>query len=64
MKEIDVQKWIEGEHRHCDPGQDYILCWIKENAEKYRVEWEAKNGSLEDGNDSNSGSGRLPGLSE
>ena len=64
MKEIDVQKWIEGEHRHSDPGQEYILNWIKEHAAEYREEWEAKNGKLEDGIDCDSSSGRFPRLNQ
>lgn len=36
-------KWLEGERICRDPGQQFILDWIKNNAIKYRKEWENKN---------------------
>ncbi len=42
IKSIEVDKWVEGERIGCDPGQQFILDWIKTNSIKYRKEWENK----------------------
>lgn len=40
MKKIDEDKYFEGERRHCDPGQSFIVDWINRNAANWRGEWE------------------------
>lgn len=60
MTELDKHKWIEGEKRHCDPGQPCIIEWVTKYAAKFREEWEQKNGKLTDGISCNCGSGRYP----
>ena len=40
MKKIDEDKWYEGERRHNDPGQEFIVDWINRNAKNWRKEWE------------------------
>jgi hypothetical protein len=40
MKKIDLDKWYEGEKINKDPGQSYIVEWIKLNAANWRKEWE------------------------
>lgn len=40
MKKIDEDKWLEGEKRNCDPGQEYIVDWINKNASEWRKNWE------------------------
>jgi hypothetical protein len=40
IKKINIDKWIEGEKRHSDPGQEYTLFWIKEKAEEFRTSWD------------------------
>lgn len=36
---IEVAKWLLGEKIGRDPGDEYILQWIKENAEEFRRNW-------------------------
>jgi len=36
---IDIDKWCEGERLHADPGADYILDWIKLNADFFKIHW-------------------------
>ena len=38
---IEVAKWLLGEKIGRDPGEEYILQWIKENAEEFRRNWPA-----------------------
>lgn len=40
LYQIDVDKWLEGIRRNCDPGECYVLDWIKNNASKFRQEWD------------------------
>jgi len=37
--EIEVQKWLEGERIGRDPGNEYVLRWIEDNADDYRKRW-------------------------
>ena len=37
--QIEVDKWIEGERIHADPGPQYIQQWIQKNAKGYREMW-------------------------
>jgi len=39
MKKIDIDKWCEGCSKEKDPGQEYIIKWIKENADWFREAW-------------------------
>lgn len=43
IKSIEVDKWCEGERIGCDPGQKYVMDWIKNNSVNFRKEWESKN---------------------
>jgi len=36
MKTIDQSKWFQGENIKQDPGQEFIINWIKNNAEEWR----------------------------
>jgi len=38
-KKIEIDKWIEGQNMHCDPGEQYINDWVRRNAENWRNEW-------------------------
>ena len=40
MKKIDEDKWYEGERIFRDPGQEYIVNWINQNAKSWRSEWD------------------------
>ena len=37
---VDIDKWFEGLEQHQDPGNEYIIEWIKDNAAQYRDDWE------------------------
>jgi hypothetical protein len=39
IKTIDIAKWLEGCEKHEDPGEHFILKWIKDNAKDYREKW-------------------------
>ena len=41
-KKIDDAKWREGERICRDPGQEFVIQWIKENAPKFRREYTAE----------------------
>ena len=43
IKEIEVQKWLEGERRGCDPGEEFVTKWIAEHAAEFRIRWEKDN---------------------
>lgn len=43
IKEIEVQKWLEGERRGCDPGEEFVTQWIAEHAAEFRKRWESDN---------------------
>ncbi|MGM0461496.1 MAG: hypothetical protein ACQEQ4_03650 [Fibrobacterota bacterium] len=36
---INREKWRQGEMQHCDPGESYVLEWIKKNSESFRRAW-------------------------
>ena len=40
IKVIDEAKWLEGCNRNEDPGQDFIIEWIHNNAAEFRKVWE------------------------
>lgn len=37
---LEEEKWYEGERRHCDPGQEFILEQIKKISETFRRRWD------------------------
>jgi len=38
-KKIEIDKWFKGIHLKTDPGQEYVLHWINENAAWFRDAW-------------------------
>ncbi len=36
---IDVDKWCQGERQHSDPGNEFVMDWVYDNAKKFRDEW-------------------------
>ena len=36
---IEVAKWLLGEKIGRDPGQEFVVQWIRENAEEFRNNW-------------------------
>jgi hypothetical protein len=38
-KKIDEAKWVEGTRINRDPGQAFVLDWIKDNAKKFRKDF-------------------------
>lgn len=40
IRRIEIDKWIEGVHRKCDPGSDYVFRWIGKYANDFRTQWE------------------------
>ena len=36
---IEIAKWLLGEKLGRDPGPEFVLEWIKENAEEFRTNW-------------------------
>lgn len=38
---IEVAKWLLGEKIGHDPGDEFVIEWIKENAAKFRRDWPA-----------------------
>lgn len=40
IKKIDIDKWYEGCRIKRDPGQVFIITWIKNNAAWFRKAWE------------------------
>lgn len=36
---IEIAKWLLGEKLGRDPGPEFVLGWIKENAEEFRKNW-------------------------
>lgn len=41
IKKINRDKYFEGIRIKDDPGQKYVIDWIKRNAVKWRIAWEA-----------------------
>jgi len=46
IKEILKHKWIESEKAHKDLCDEACIDWIMKYADKYREEWEERNGKL------------------
>ena len=40
IRRIEIDKWCLGCEIKQDPGQRFILDWIKENAKSFRESWE------------------------
>ena len=40
IKRIEIDKWLEGVKIKNDPGQEFVLNWIGENAPEFRYSWE------------------------
>lgn len=40
IHKIMIDKWIEGERTHSDPGINYEVFWVTQNAQIYRENWE------------------------
>lgn len=38
-KKIEIDKWCEGCNITRDPGQDYVISWIHQNASWFRKAW-------------------------
>lgn len=49
VREIEIQKWLEGERRGCDPGQEFVSNWIAEHAREFRDRWREKEDDEEIG---------------
>ncbi len=41
IRRIEIDKWIEGVNRECDPGSDYVFRWIGKHANDFRTQWES-----------------------
>ena len=39
VEKIKIDKWIEGEKIHRDPGAEFELSWVYSNAKNYRDAW-------------------------
>jgi len=39
-KRIEIEKWLEGERNHKDPGHEFVIEWIKHNAAWFREKWQ------------------------
>jgi len=39
VQKIKIDKWIEGEKRHTDPGLEYEMELVNSNAKNYRIAW-------------------------
>ena len=39
-KRIELEKWLEGCRINCDPGMEFIIEWIKNNAADFRETWD------------------------
>ena len=38
---IEIDKWDEGIRRCSDPGEDYVMQWVHDNAKWFRETWDA-----------------------
>ena len=36
---IEVAKWLLGEKLRRDPGQEFVMQWIKEHGQEFRDNW-------------------------
>lgn len=43
VKQIELDKWFEGERIGCDPGQQYVREWIKTKSLSFRKQWESSH---------------------
>ena len=41
VKQIELDKWLEGERICRDPGQQYVREWIKNKSLLFRTQWES-----------------------
>lgn len=41
VKQIELDKWFEGERIGRDPGQSYVRDWITQNSLSFRKQWES-----------------------
>jgi len=39
VEKIKIDKWVEGEKTHKDPGIEYEMYWVHCNAKNYRESW-------------------------
>lgn len=46
VEEIEKYKWIRSEEEGRDMGEEACEEWVHRYAEKYRKEWEDKNGKI------------------
>lgn len=60
LSELDKHKWIESEKAQHDLGQTCICDWINTHAAKFREQWESEHGKINDGNNCECCSGRIP----
>ena len=40
VERINVEKWCEGCRIQRDPGPEFVIHWINQNAARFREEWE------------------------
>jgi len=40
VKKIEIDKWDEGIRRRNDPGESFVIDWIKNNSVKFRQLWD------------------------
>ena len=43
IHKIEIDKWVQGERQDSDPGEEYVIDWVYENAKNFRDGW---NGSI------------------
>jgi|GEM_PF-6341069 len=39
IKAIEIAKWLAGEKLNKDPGDEFILVWIRDHAKEFRKKW-------------------------
>ena len=37
---IEIDKWCQGERQHSDPGEEYVMDWVYNNAKRFRNDWD------------------------
>ena len=37
---IEIDKWVQGEVQHSDPGEEFVLDWVYQNAKVFRDSWQ------------------------
>jgi hypothetical protein len=40
---INYWKWLEGERIGRDPGQEFVMNWIRTSAAEFRLGWDVSN---------------------